>query len=382
MFGRHFRPAVSAGGSARSMTNLVDRLSDEIDFWVVCRDRDLDSDKPFDLHLNQWTECGNCHAHYTTTSLHIVLTFARILGSQRWDAVYVNSYVSPIYSVVVRFLHRFTSANRVPIIIAPRGEFAESALAISPIKKKLLLAIGKLVGMHEDVVLQASCEHEKQDILRVLSPRPEQVMIAPDLLPANAVGAQLRTDRKKIQGVLRLALVARIAPIKNIAFAIDVLSRCQSQISLDIYGPIEDQDYWEECKKKISTLPDNVTIVDHGVVSRETLTVVLGQADAFILTTLGENFGHSIFEALAEGCPVIISDQTPWRNLSTVQAGYDLPLSDRASFVEAIEHLAALDEEQFSSWRECARQFAKEWLESSDSSELNRKLFRVALEKE
>jgi hypothetical protein len=41
----------------------------------------------------------------------------------------------------------------------------------------------------------------------------------------------------------------------------------------------------------------------------------LAEYDLFLFPTLGENYGHVISEALASGCPVVISDQTPWRNL-------------------------------------------------------------------
>ena len=37
----HYFPAHKAGGPLRSVSNLVERLSDEFEFWVVTRDRDL-----------------------------------------------------------------------------------------------------------------------------------------------------------------------------------------------------------------------------------------------------------------------------------------------------------------------------------------------------
>ena len=41
----------------------------------------------------------------------------------------------------------------------------------------------------------------------------------------------------------------------------------------------------------------------------------------FALLTLGENFGHAIGEALRAGCPVLISDQTPWTDVVATGAG-------------------------------------------------------------
>ena len=55
----------------------------------------------------------------------------------------------------------------------------------------------------------------------------------------------------------------------------------------------------------------------------------------FFFPTLGENYGHVIYEALDSGCPVLISDQTPWRGLSEVGAGWDLPLDKPDLFRQA-----------------------------------------------
>jgi len=44
--------------------------------------------------------------------------------------------------------------------------------------------------------------------------------------------------------------------------------------------------------------------------------------------------------------PVIISDQTPWRNLNEKQAGWDLPLVE-TRFAKTIEQLAAMPQNEF-----------------------------------
>jgi glycosyltransferase involved in cell wall biosynthesis len=95
----------------------------------------------------------------------------------------------------------------------------------------------------------------------------------------------------------------------------------------------------------------------------------------FCLPTQGENFGHAIFEALAAGRPVLISDQTPWRSLAKRKAGWDIPLSDSTGFVNAIETVAAMDLRELNEWCKEAWRYCNDYIQQSDIKEQYRKLF-------
>jgi glycosyltransferase involved in cell wall biosynthesis len=97
----------------------------------------------------------------------------------------------------------------------------------------------------------------------------------------------------------------------------------------------------------------------------------MASTDLFFLPTAGENFGHAIFEALSTGAPVLISDQTPWRGLAASMAGWDLPLTDRAPWVEAIESFARLPEAQRIAYRQGAASVARKWFHDSGAVERN-----------
>ena len=106
--------------------------------------------------------------------------------------------------------------------------------------------------------------------------------------------------------------------------------------SFDIFGPIEDDAYWRECQVAINELPNNITVEYKGLVEHDHVHEVFSQYDAFIFPTLSENYGHVIVESLMVGTPVIISDQTPWRNMYELGLGWDLPLNDVCGFQSAI----------------------------------------------
>ena len=73
------------------------------------------------------------------------------------------------------------------------------------------------------------------------------------------------------------------------------------------------------------------------------MPATLAGYDLFLLPTRGENFGHAIFDALEVGLPVLISDQTPWRDLERIGAGWSLPLADPDRFAATIDRLATLE---------------------------------------
>jgi glycosyltransferase involved in cell wall biosynthesis len=96
------------------------------------------------------------------------------------------------------------------------------------------------------------------------------------------------------------------------------------------------------------------------------------------LPTFHENFGHVFIESWSNGCPVIISDQTPWRNLEEKGIGWDISLKEKSKFIKAIEEAASMNQEDYSRMSEAAFDFAKSFRENPAVLEANRKLFNLS----
>ena len=122
-------------------------------------------------------------------------------------------------------------------------------------------------------------------------------------------------------------------------------------------------------------LPANVKVAYNGPVNHSEVFSVMAKHDLFFLPTLGENFGHVIYEALACGLPVLISDQTPWRNLEAKGIGWDLPLSNPEQFCQVIDKCAVMDSVMFNGMRKNAQTYAKQFYLSSSVVSRNRELF-------
>ena len=59
-----YLPAYRAGGPIRSIANLVAALGDEIDFRIVCGNRDLGESEDLQVKANTWTTFGKSQVQY------------------------------------------------------------------------------------------------------------------------------------------------------------------------------------------------------------------------------------------------------------------------------------------------------------------------------
>ena len=152
-------------------------------------------------------------------------------------------------------------------------------------------------------------------------------------------------------------------------------------MNLDVYGPIEDEPYWQECKALISRLPDRITVTQCGSVPYEQVAMTMARYHFFLLPTLGENFGHVMTEAFSAGCPVVISDQTPWRNLEERHLGWDIPLERKDLWIAALQKCISMDALEYERLSNSARKYAVDWLAAPEIVHANAYVLDRALER-
>ena len=99
-------------------------------------------------------------------------------------------------------------------------------------------------------------------------------------------------------------------------------------IFLELIGPVEDERYWEQCKSIIRELPQNIHVTPTGGLRQPEVLNHLEQSHFFVLPTLHENFGYVFVEALAAGCPILISENTVWDEIEQKRIGWIAPLDE------------------------------------------------------
>jgi glycosyltransferase involved in cell wall biosynthesis len=369
-----FSPGFKGGGPIKTIKNLFDQAGDEISFKLITSDRDLGDSSPYtSVTCGTWNQVGNAAVFYAQPGSTGYAQIARELCVKDYDIVYLNSFFSPRFSFFPLLLAKALSKR---VVLGPRGEFSEGALSLKSFKKRVFITVFKLLGLHRGTVFQASSDFEAEDIRRVLGSRV-------DIRVAENIGSQEFSEglEPPTAGPLKAVFVSRISPKKNLLAAFEILQKVQSPLAYDIYGPIEDRDYWQQCERMIATLPPNVTVEHKGTLNSDEVVQTLDAYDVFFFPTKGENYGHVIAEALCAGLPILIANTTPWRNLQNLGIGWDLSLNDPDAFSAALDQLAIMPAEKHFDMRQNVLAWAKNKFTQRDAIEANIALFKYAYDK-
>lgn len=394
---QYYLPGYKAGGPIRSIASLASALGGELGFKIVTLDRDLGAGSPYpDVEYGRWVQFCNAEVMYQRPGYRGVFETWRVLRSVDSSTVlYLNSFFARRFSMLAVWLCWLGLCRPRCVVLAPRGEFSPGALGIKALRKSLYVRIARPLGCYEGVIWHASSEYEADDIARefplarrvavaAVVPGGDDrrkkysglVTVATDLPSPSAV--ERRPQRKKGMGELRIVFVSRVSPMKNLAGALRMLKGIVGGVAFSIYGPAEDQEYWAECKGLVGGLPENVRVEYMGEVAHQEIGPVFAEHDLFLFPTLGENYGHVICESLAAGCPVLISDRTPWRGLEEAGVGWDLPLEAPERWTEVLQRCVDMGEEEHWAMSERARAYARRRLQDPEALEANRRLFRMA----
>jgi len=365
-----FPPAYKAGGPVQSCANLAKVLAGHFEIWVLTGDRDLGDEQPFaGLELNTWIRRAD--------HLRVMYLENQKLSKQNWtdlvrevapQVVYLNSMFSLTFSIRP-LLWLQSDYPEISVILAPRGMLRASALAYKTWKKRIFLQLARIWGWYQQVHFHATDVEEVEAIQRLVG-KPLQITRL-----AN-IPAPVADYWPKPKGVVHFIFVGRIHPVKGLLKAIEAFQQITDPVIFTIVGPIEDPSYLKICQNLIRELPKSIRVDWREALPHDEVQALLHQAHFLVLPSQGENFGHAIFEAFATGTPVLISDQTPWRDLPEQKIGWDLPLANLAGWEAAIQQALSMEWATYEQWSRQAHAFAQRFWAEQHWVEQYVKLFR------
>jgi len=347
IMGRYL-PGYKDGGPVRSIKNLVDRLGDEYEFRILTTDRDHGDTQAYpEIRADGWNQVGAAKVYYVQPGGFNKATVSKL--AQEADLVYLcgcfNDYARTALAL------KKEGRIRCRVVIAAMGLFSPGAFHIKYLKKKTYMTLLGALGYFRQAEWSATSLEEAKDIRREAG---EQALchLAEDL-PRRVLPAI--HEKSSEEGSLRVIFLSRISRKKNLTCAVEILQKAVSKaamqeqkihIDFDIYGNQEDPDYWKECLGMLEQLPPEIDWNYCGIADAEQIVPVFSGYDIFLFPTIGENYGHVIFEAMSGGCIPVISDQTPWTEEKMQGLGNVAKLQETDRFADTILKYASMNKKE------------------------------------
>jgi glycosyltransferase involved in cell wall biosynthesis len=244
------------------------------------------------------------------------------------------------------------------------------AFSVKPLKKRVYLALAKTFGLYNKVHFHATNTQEKEHVLHLFG-KNTAVKIAPNM-PRVLKAAFTERTKSSVPSFINLA---RISPEKGTLKMLEAFLRIKTPVTLDLYGPVYDQPYWDTCLSVIQKLPSWVKVAYKGIVKSQRVPELLKAYDFFIMLSEGENFGHAILEAFSAGVPVIISNKTPWSGLQEKNTGWDIDANNTNLLDQFLNQACDMSSKEYTQMSKTAYNFAKQFVNDTQLLKSNKSLF-------
>ncbi len=364
-------PGYKAGGPITSVVNIIENLKDFFEFYVVTSDTDYLETEPYkDIKSDEWINFSdNLFVFYFSKQKLSKQNITTLIKGLNFDIAYINGIYSYFFSILPLLV---VKKMKKKIIISARGMLSEHAFSRKSLKKKVFLLYAKIKGFYKNVKFHATNYDEKTDILKITG--NSNISVIPNL-PRKIENI---TDFNKIkkENQLNLVSIARISQEKNTKYTFEILAQIKDfKINFDLFGSINDEVYWNECKKIIDNLPQNIQVSYFQAIESAKVIETFRKYHFSFMPSLGENFGHSILESFSAGTPVITSNNTPWKNLEEKNIGWDIDLNNKAKFIDVINKCVKMSSEDYNKMSKNCFIFASEFVKKQDLIEKTKKLF-------
>lgn len=361
-----FFPAKNYGGPPVSVRNLCFSLSESFEFYIMTQNRELHKKEPLISENKKWYSFENTKVRYLNSNEFILHRFSKIADEINPDILYLQSLFD--IKIVLPTIY-FARKNKMKLLIAPRGELLTGALKKKWKKIPYIYMLKFLLP--KNVIFQGT-SYEEVEALKKFYKNKQRIYLKN--LPSPKKIDFNKSKKKNL--ITKFIFLSRIVRKKNLKYALEILKDIKKPIEFDIYGPIEDENYWKECLEIIKQLPSNIKVRYCGIVDNENVNEVFYKYDFFLFPTVSENYGHAIVEAMSSDCPVIISDNTPWNNINEYHSGFAISLNQKHSFIKIINEVCDKNQSEYDEIILNNKKFVKEVVNDDSSIKQYYEFFR------
>jgi len=374
IFVRYYLPGYKSGGPVISISQFIKKLEKYANFYIITSNRDFLDRKAYkSIKTNNWNRRFNVLINYLDNNyFQYFKIIIRTLSKNKIETIYFSSLFDFKFTIFPLLLIRIFIIRKKRLIVAPRGELYSGALSIKKKKKYFFLRLAKFINLFRNIIWHATSKEEKIAIKKIF---PNSTVIISLNFYASLKGINQKKDSMNKDNELKIIYYSRITPKKNLKYCIEILNKVSTKYKLDIYGPVDDTGYWGECEKFIIENGLSHLIRYQGVVRRDEIAKTLSRYDLFIFPTLGENFGHVIFDAINSGIPVLLSNKTPWKSIDKYSIGWSVPLENKQLFIKIINTFRTWELDHKENFSKNAEKFLIENFNMNDVTMSYKKLF-------
>lgn len=224
-------------------------------------------------------------------------------------------------------------AANIPLVISPRGMVEQWSLGRSRWKKWLVWHAFEKANFARAAMFHAT-SYEEAASIRALGFQQPIAMIPNgiEIPDPEVIGDRALLERRfpELRGRRWLLFLSRLHPKKGVLELLRVWQRMHAQFPewhLVLAGPDLDG-YSTTVRAAVNDLQLSRCVTLPGMLSGESKESAWSGAELFVLPTYSENFGISVAEALAHGCPVITTHGAPWRGLTEQRCGWWIEMTE------------------------------------------------------
>ncbi len=358
-----FPPAYRAGGPVNSVKNFVNVLKSKYEVYIITSAKDLNQKSNMELiKINNWIKKNDINIIYVDSTLKVFFNILKILLKYKVHFCYASSFFNVKFSLIIIFL---ASIFFVPVMIAPKGELFQGALSSKKFKKSFYIFLFKIFNYFKSVKWHATSIYEKKQIKNFFSLSERNIVIC-----SNIVQIKIKKyiiNKTKIKNKLKIIIPCRITPVKNIFRTILSLRDLRGDVVVHIFGEVDDLTYWQKCKNEILSLPKNIDVKYKGTIRSKKLFEIYPNYDVFLMPSLSENFGYSIFEALSFRLPVIIGQNNPWIGMEKIKIGFNVDPKNVKNISEKVQYYINLNENEFKIIRQNCKLYIESYIKNVNS---------------
>ncbi|GJQ29080.1 MAG: glycosyl transferase [Phycisphaerae bacterium] len=257
-----------------------------------------------------------------------------------YDVVHLHGVWYPICLAAARA----AQAAGVPYVLAPHGMLDPWALSEKALKKKVFLALAYRAMVNRASLIHALSDYEAQSI-GALGYRPPVATIPngvflDEIDPLPLPGAYFAAH-PELRGEPFVVFLSRLHPVKGLDILVEAFAIVVRRVPgarLVVIGPDWGAEADLRARARTLGVADRVHLVGPAYGKEKFAAMV--DAACFCLPSKHEAFSVAIVEALAAGCPVVISEQCHFPQVQSEGAGLCVVRTPEA-VAEALTHLLA-----------------------------------------